>query len=47
MTILDLGDSPPELGNTHVDVLGAPANMKAFMVDREVLPTTDRKALEG
>ena len=37
-----LGDSLPELGDTHVNVLGAPAYMKAFMVDGEVLPVTDR-----
>lgn len=42
MTIPDSGNSPPDLGDTHIDVLGAPTYIKTFMVDREVLPATDR-----
>ena len=41
-TILDSGNSPLDLGDTHVDVTGAPAYTKVFMVDGEVLPSMDR-----
>lgn len=30
------------MGDTHVDVMDAPAYIKSFMVDGEALPTTDR-----
>lgn len=38
----DLENSTPDLGDTHVNTTGATANIKAFMVDGEPLPTTDR-----
>ena len=43
MTIPGSGDSLPKLGDTYVNVLGAPAYMKAFMVDGEVLLAIDRE----
>ncbi|XP_050281719.1 putative disease resistance RPP13-like protein 1 [Quercus robur] len=42
LTILDFENSPPNLGDTHVDAMGAPAYIKAFMVDGEALPATNR-----
>ena len=42
MTILDSENSPLDLGDTHVDAMGAPAFIKAFMVDEEALPAMDR-----
>lgn len=42
VTIHHLENSPPNLGDTHVDVIGAPTYVKAFMVDREAFPTTDK-----
>lgn len=42
MTIHDLKNSPPNLGDTYVNVMGALAYVKAFMVDGEVLPATDK-----
>ena len=41
-TIPDSKSSPPDLGDTHVEVMDAPAYIKAFMVDGEVLPAIDR-----
>lgn len=42
VTIHDLENSPPNLSDTHVDVMGALAYVKAFMVDGEVLPATNK-----
>ena len=42
MTVLDPKGSPTEEDDTPVDTLGALAYIKAFMVDREPFPTTDK-----
>lgn len=42
ITIPDFENSPPNLGDSQVDAMGAPASIKAFMVDEEALPTTNR-----
>ena len=42
MTVLDPKGSPTKEGNTLVDTLGAPAYIKAFMVDREPFPATNK-----
>ena len=42
LTVPDFENSLPDLGDTHVDAIGALAYIKAFMVDEEVLPATNR-----
>lgn len=42
MTIPNSGNSPLDLADTHVNVLGAPANVKALIVDGEILLATDK-----
>ena len=42
VTIHDSKNSPPDLGDTHVDVVGALAYMKEFMVGGEVFLATDK-----
>ena len=42
LTVPDFEISPLDLGDTYVDAMGALAYMKAFMVDEEVLPATNR-----
>ena len=41
-TIPDSENSPPDLGDTHVEVMDAPTYIKAFMVEGEALPATDK-----
>lgn len=41
LAIPDSKSSPLDLGDTHVNVMGAPAYIKAFMVDGEALPTME------
>ncbi|XP_050283530.1 uncharacterized protein LOC126723780 [Quercus robur] len=38
----DFENYPPDLGDIHVDAKGASTYVKAFMVDEEQLPATDR-----
>lgn len=42
LTVPDSKNSPPNLGDAHIDATSAPAYIKAFMVDGEALPATDR-----
>ncbi|KAK9984723.1 hypothetical protein SO802_034248 [Lithocarpus litseifolius] len=42
VTVLDSENSPLDLGDSHVNPVGAPAYIKAFMVDGEPFPATNR-----
>ena len=42
LTVPDSENSPPDLGDAHIDAMSALAYIKAFMVDGEALPTMDK-----
>ena len=42
LTIPNFHNSPPNLGDTHIDATSALAYIKAFIVDKEALPAMNK-----